>query len=154
MQGVVNDYLKKGQTLLLPAYTGARLWWDTLCSYFYSLEEANRWIHSVTSVRVFSPVLRNICITYLAEHINAIVKKIFNMKPLYLSSSEHTCTRVHACARTHTHTHTHTSLLSHPHSDIEALLCNDSNVFISMCNNGKVVIYELKSKLSQRNFHL
>lgn len=49
----VNDCLKKGQTLLLPAYTGAKLSWDTLRSYFYSLEEANRWIHSVTSVRVF-----------------------------------------------------------------------------------------------------
>ena len=53
----------------------------------------------------FFPVLRNIHITYLAEHINAIVKKIFNMKPLYLSSSEHTC--MHAHMRAHTHTHTH-----------------------------------------------
>ena len=89
----------------------------------------------------FFPVLRNIHITYLAEHINAIVKKIFNMKPLYLSSSEHTCMHVHM----RVHTHTHTSLLSHPHSDTEALLCNDSNVFISMCNNGKVIICDLKS---------
>ena len=83
----VNDYLKKGQTLVLPAYTGAKLWWDTLSFYFYSLEETNKWIHSVTSVRIFFPVLRNIHITYLAEHINAIVKKFFNMKSLHLSSS-------------------------------------------------------------------
>ena len=101
----VNDYLKKGQTLLLPAYTGAKLWWDTLSFYFYSLEEATGESIQLLVWEFFSQCWGT-TISLIWLNISMLLWKNFSIWNPCIYHPPSTHTHTHVCTCTHAHTHT------------------------------------------------